>query len=349
MRKLSLSFFLILFFSSQIALANEQLVFALDLIRHGARTGNADLPNAPHKWSEGRGQLTGVGMQQAYQLGLKLNQRYKIDTQLLPANYQANTMYIRSTDYDRTLMSAQSVLMGLYPLGTGPVLSDASPALPSNFQPIPVHTIPAAQDSAFLIDISSPEISRLLEQYVYSSDEWNAKSAELEPHYKRWSQLTGMSIQSMFDVWDLSDILHTYAVHDVANPPGLTKEDAQYIMDSGDWIYARLLKPAPVGNVVGKAALEQILGYINQAINKKSKTKFVLLSAHDVTTLAVMSALHAPLEYAPSYASDLNFSLYLSDSGNYIVKVTFNDKPVIIPGCKEGTMCQLDELKRMVE
>lgn len=49
---------LILFLSSQFCFAKEQLIFALDLIRHGARTAYADLPNAAHTWLEGKGQLT---------------------------------------------------------------------------------------------------------------------------------------------------------------------------------------------------------------------------------------------------------------------------------------------------
>lgn len=229
MKQLSIIIPLIVTVPYQAIAAPDQLIFALDLIRHGARTASADIPTAPHSWSEGRGQLTALGMQQIHQLGLKLNQRYRMDSQLLSINYQANTIYIRSTDYDRTIMSAESLLMGLYPLGTGPALPDSTPALPSNFQPIPIHTIPAAQDSAFLIDMNSSEISDLLNKYVYTRADWKAKSSELESHYTRWSQLTGVNIGTMFDVLSLGDTLHAYVVHDIPLPNGLTKEEANYI------------------------------------------------------------------------------------------------------------------------
>ncbi len=344
-RKLSFAVSLALTIPYQ-ANAADHLVFALDLIRHGARTANDDIPTAPHKWSEGRGQLTALGMQQAHQLGVLLNQRYRVDNQLLPLNYQPNTIYIRSTDYDRTMMSAQAVVMGLYPLGTGPALPDATPALPSNFQPIPIHTIPAAQDGAFLIDIGSSELSDLLDKYVYTRSDWQAKSSELQPHYARWAQLTGMTIENMYDVLSLGDTLHAYVAHDIALPNGLTKAEANYIIEAGDWIYASLFKPYQVGDVAGKAALQKITGYLQQAVEQKSKTKFVLLSAHDVTTLAVMSALHAPLSAAPTYASDLNFSVYKSDTDEYFVKVTYNNKPVNIPGCK-GNICNWNQFPKM--
>jgi len=43
-------------------------------------------------------------------------------------------------------------LYGLFPLGTGPNLPSGNnpPALPSNFQPIPIHTIPLAQDDLLI-------------------------------------------------------------------------------------------------------------------------------------------------------------------------------------------------------
>mgnify|MGYP000379002749 CR=1 FL=1 len=323
--------------------AHEKLIFALDLIRHGDRTPFDELPNAPHTWKEGKGQLTALGMQQEYQLGLRLNQRYKLDNQLLPVNYQVNTVYIRSTDVDRTLMSAQSVLMGLYPLGTGPSLPDSNPALPSYFQPIPIHTIPAAQDTAFVIDTRSSDIAAVINKYVYSRADWQEKAAELEPQYLRWSQLTGVPIENMLDVISVADTLNTYVIHNIPLPAGLSKEEASTIIENGNWIFATLFKSEQVGDVAGKAALTEIMKYIQQAVQHKTKTKFVLLSTHDVTILAVMSALHIPLDTAPPYASDLNFSVYQSESEDYVVKITYNNKPVNVPGCMENR-CSLTQL-----
>ena len=341
-----ISFMLV--FSFQAMAAKEQLIFALDLIRHGDRTSIADLPYASYTWAEGRGQLTALGMLQEYQLGLKLNQRYMIDNQLLPMNYVANTIYIRSTDYDRTIMSAQSLLMGLYPLGTGPSLPDSTPALPSNYQPIPIHSVPVAQDSDFIMSMRSKEMADLLTKYVFTREDWKEKSSELEPQYTRWSQLTGIDIKSLYEILIIGDTLHTYVAHDIPLPNGLTKEEAAHIIEEGDWIHAVLFKPEQIGDFAGKAGLKKIIEYIQQAKEQKSKTKFVLVSAHDSTILGVMSALHTPLDKSPPYASDLNFSLYKSDAEDYFVKVTFNNIPVNIPGCN-GNVCQLNQLVQRVK
>lgn len=58
-------------------------------------------------------------MYQLYSVGKKLRERY-VDTGFLSSSYKRDEVYVRSTDKDRTLQSAQSLLYGLYPPPTGP-------------------------------------------------------------------------------------------------------------------------------------------------------------------------------------------------------------------------------------
>src|SRR5689334_2958880 len=106
MRSLSIAIiFLFSFFIIIPVFAEEKLIFALDVIRHGDRTPIKAIPKSYHDWKEGLGQLTAIGMQQEYQLGSRLREKY-IDTyHLLPPHYNIKTIYVRSTDMDRTLMS----------------------------------------------------------------------------------------------------------------------------------------------------------------------------------------------------------------------------------------------------
>ena len=110
-------------------------VMVIDLIRHGDRT------------RDDKKLLLPSGMQREYQLGKKLRTDYIEQCQLLPEHYQYNTMLVKSSDLQRTLMSAQSFLLGFYPLGSGPKLATGEFALPKGFQPIPIHTLPLSQDN----------------------------------------------------------------------------------------------------------------------------------------------------------------------------------------------------------
>ena len=55
-----------------------------------------------------------IGVRQLYQLGRLIRHRYTVEHQLISPNYTRDEVYIRSTDYDRTLMSALSLLSGLF-------------------------------------------------------------------------------------------------------------------------------------------------------------------------------------------------------------------------------------------
>ena len=84
-------------------------------------------------------------MRRHLELGLWLRQRY---TDWLSPTYDRAEVVVRSTDVDRTLMSALSNLAGLFP-PQGSQVWDEELA----WQPIPVHTVP--QDEDYLLSSHS--------------------------------------------------------------------------------------------------------------------------------------------------------------------------------------------------
>ncbi len=340
-------FFLFAFFSliSFKAIAAEKLIFALDIIRHGDRAPLTSLPKAPHKWPGHPGELTAIGMQQEYQLGIKMRKRYIENSHLLPIHYQNNTVYVHSTDYDRTLKSAQSLLLGLYPLGTGPQISPGHFALPSGFQPIPIHSEPADQEEWLFPDSNDDHFRKLLDKYVSSSPEWQSKLKELSPNFPRWSQITGVSLHDMYDLGDLSDTLHIYKLHHIPYPKGLTNQDADIIIQAGEWAYLDEWTKE-MGKITAHKLMLTIAHYFDQVTKQHTPLKFVLISAHDSTILSAMSAMQVPIKNSPPvYASDLNFSLYEIKPQEYVVKINYNDKPVQL-SC--GYSCPLKDFLQLI-
>ncbi|KAJ6641619.1 Testicular acid phosphatase like, partial [Pseudolycoriella hygida] len=94
----------------------DRLIFAHVIFRHGERNINKSFPKDPYKnesfWPGGFGALTNAGKKEVYELGKYLRRRY---ANLIGQHYSSDEFYIQSTDYDRTLMSAQVLAAGIFP------------------------------------------------------------------------------------------------------------------------------------------------------------------------------------------------------------------------------------------
>jgi len=93
--------------------------------------------------------------------------------------------------------------------------------------------------------------------------------------------------------------------------------------------------------------LRAITDQLQKSTEAPAQLKYMLFSAHDSTQFGLMSTLEAPLDAAPDYASDLNFSLFEKSDHSYTVRVSFNDKAISIPVCG-GTVCSVSQLKSLI-
>jgi acid phosphatase len=329
--------------------ATDKPVFVVEIIRHGDRTPITPIPSVDYVWKEGLGQLTAEGMQQEFQLGVALRKRYIQQDHLLPEHYEYNTLYVRSTDYARTLMSAQSLLAGLYPPGTGPYPSqESSPALPHAIQPIPIFSAPARYDDVILQPINSEEWEKLMAQYVYTDPTWQQKDNELKSKYPLWSQLTRVRIKNLSDLDTLGNTLNIHRIHHAPMPTGLSEADIDTIIKAGQWAFSAQLRPKPIAAAYSSKLMNNIARYLELGSHDNEPLKYILLSAHDTTIATALSFLDAPLDTPPPYASHLSFSLYEQSANQFIVKVSYNDTPVYLPGC-HGYACDLQQFVHLIK
>ena len=328
-----------------------KLIFAIDVIRHGDRTPRSDFPTTPHSWPEGIGQLTPRGIRQEFELGKKFRDRYVNNYKLLPPHYAAGTMYVRSTGFDRTIVSAESLLLGLYPLGTGPRMTIAGtnePALPEGFQPIPIYSFPVEQEKLLITDNELNNFDVLLFNNVYQMPEWKKMVADITPHLPAWSKATGIPLKNTYQLRPIADVLSMHEIYNMPLPPGLSKEDADKIIETADWEFTTAFKNKTIARATGLPFLQNIGSYLKQASEQKTPLKYVLFSGHDSSIMAAAGALGASLNKVPPYASDLNFSLFDQGNKNYRVVVTYNDQPMILP-CTGTNSCSLEQFLKFVE
>nr|CAD7443700.1 unnamed protein product [Timema bartmani] len=119
------------------------IIFSSVIFRHGDRTILGSYRNDPYNnqtkyWPRGYEQLTEIGEDQHFKQGSFFRKRYN---PILPEIYNVNDLYVRSTNIDRALASAQAHLAGLYPP------TEQNLAQPNiKFQVIPIHTTAPLND-----------------------------------------------------------------------------------------------------------------------------------------------------------------------------------------------------------
>lgn len=138
-----------------------------------------------------------LGKHQHILLGRWLRKRY---SHLLSDLYSPYDIYVRSTDTDRTLMSAESHLAGLYPPYGNEVWDSIK------WMPIPVHTSPEDEDSVLAAKKYCPRYNYELEN-VLNSPEMKRIDKENEKLCKYLTKMTGNKISSLESVSQLYDVL----------------------------------------------------------------------------------------------------------------------------------------------
>ncbi|XP_075046202.1 testicular acid phosphatase homolog isoform X2 [Mixophyes fleayi] len=319
--------------------------------RHGDRSPIDIYPTDPYKetvWDNGLQQLTQVGIRQQYELGQYLRKRYKT---FLSPSYRKEEIYVRSTDYDRTLMSAQANLAGLYPPNGTQLWSLEIP-----WQPIPVHTVPLSQDR--LLKFPSKDCPRFDELIKETTQlpEYQNRMNGWKDFTGRMANYTGYSVESILPhrVWKVYDTLFCQNSHNLTLPAWATPQVLGTLEEISAFnikAHMGLYRPEEKARLTGGILVEAVIRNFTDAI-RKSSPKMVMYSAHDSTILALQGALGVYNGIHPPYASCHIFEFYKNNDGAYSVGMYYrnesNKEPyeIQLPGCT--TPCPLPMFTKLL-
>ncbi|GAB0494557.1 hypothetical protein MMPV_005851 [Pyropia vietnamensis] len=198
----------------------DALLLVLELCRHGARTPLFELPGgrtarAPAAAATAPGALTPAGAAAHTALGARLRARYLAAGLFSPTEDPANVAWVRSTHTDRTILSANAQLAGLFPPmpvaapdcrrsgGSGDGGCKSSPP----WQAVPVHVESAASDSLLLPGRGCPRLASLLAARPASA-EWVAYERGAREMLGRLSRALGVSSRlRLQDVSHVNDVV----------------------------------------------------------------------------------------------------------------------------------------------
>ncbi|XP_062918336.1 lysosomal acid phosphatase-like isoform X2 [Mobula hypostoma] len=337
----------------QRPVAGRALRFVNLIYRHGDRSPIQAYPADPYTekdWPEGFAQLTVVGMKQHYALGQYLRHRYNT---FLNSSYDRHEVYVQSTDIDRTLMSAQVNLAGLYHLQGHQVFH---PDL--RWQPVPVHTVPVEQDKFLKFPLKNcPRFQKLLEETM-NSREVREKIQKNTDFLNMVSNNTKMKV-TMHNEWEVYDTLFCEKTHNFTLPSWATHEVMARMRELNDFgmeVFFQLHKTQEKSRLQGGVLLKRILQNINQAVNESTpmpSLKLIMYSAHDVTLIALQMALNVYNYIIPPYASCFMFELYEEDDRSFTLDMYFRNQSdsephlLTLPNCTEH--CPLQDFIRITK
>ena len=330
------------------------VVSVVETCRHGARSPIDDHNWDTGYWEQGLGELTQEGMRQHYYNGAEFRNRYMLNAKVLNPSFTTNQIYVRSTGYNRTIMSAQSQLMGLFPVGPSlssvAMQSKAVPpmnvqnlenitnelgieALPNYFSPVPVHVVDLAYDNMLYgYSANVCPYFNVIQKMVQQTADYQYRVANYSSYLqKQLFNIFGEEISYEEAGW-YADNLICDKFHGYPWPSGMTQ--SIYEQMSGIMNYSNSYFYQFGGAQLASSQFySEILTIFTGTINKSSPLRFGFFSAHDTTLIGFLYAIENFNGQNPPFASTIIFEL-LEETDGFYVNIKYNDVQISIPGCK---------------
>ncbi|VVC34466.1 Histidine phosphatase superfamily,Histidine phosphatase superfamily, clade-2,Histidine acid [Cinara cedri] len=329
-----------------------QLIFTTLVYRHGERSFEKTYPTDPYAnvskyWPMGLGGLSLVGIEREYILGKWLRDRYD---RWLPKIYHVDDVFVQSSDFDRTIMSAQANLAGMYP-STFLTNDDLNKVPMLSFQPIPIHTVPIFVDNKISSFATCP---KYLKEYNKLFDDSKIQKfydqyQSMFEYIKNNSQLE-MGKNAVTSTTLLFDVLFVETTFNYTLPK-----------------WTKSIYPEPLLTVVKQnielpthtLALKRLRGgallndIVHRMVEKKNRTlnpnrMIWIYSAHDSTIINLLDSMELFNYAIVPYGAVLMFELRLNKTGSYVVTLSYRNSTkhephlLHLPGC-DSVACELDQ------
>lgn len=281
------------------------------------------------------GQLTDLGKHNQTSLGTLLRERYIANFKLLPSTWNADesNLYLRSTNYVRTIESLQYLLHGLYPRTE---LSKVKPK---------VYIQSKELENMFPNDTSCLSLSRdILGLRTVFQEKHRSRLIELLTPLSFWHSMHERTPSDQ--AYRIYDRLTCMVGNNIPFPDGINEEDRTKLEVVMIELWARLYDRDPsftkraVGRFVG-----DLIVPIKSAFNKVSGyPKMAIFSGHDSTLIPVMIALNLFEGSYPQFSDNLTLEYFESKQDAGYVRLLYNQKPLLAPFCSaNGTHHELSK------
>lgn len=323
----------------------DNLISVVVIFRHGDRTIIRPYPTDPYAnasyWPEGFGQLVNRGKLRHYELGRYLRSRYD---GFLPAVYSVNDIYVRSTDVDRTLMSVEANLAGLYPPTSSQIWNKNI-----SWQPIPIHTTPEHEDALLAMKQPCQKYDYLYKK-VMDNEFFRNVSRKNHDLYSYLTRYSGDKITSIESLEYLYSTLFIESLFNYTLPDWAQTVFPDKLFPWAALSFATLTFVPDLARLKTGPLLNEIVEFFKNKTSIKPDTKKILMySGHDVTIGNVLNSLNIFSYHCPPYASTILFELRQKNGTNYVnifYKNGTEPQRMTLPGCEFD--CNLDQFIKIL-
>lgn len=333
---------IVLCISLRLTLASTKTELVLLLFRHGDRSPYNPYLGYPHEsaWPQGFGQLSTIGMKQQFGVGSFIRERYVPN--LLAPEYRQTEVYVRSTDFDRTIMSALTQLSGIFPPHDDQVWN---PSLA--WQPIPVHVVPISLDNVLMSGTNCPRYSELMKENRKSS-----KYIEMNMKYKYLFDSISKASNFPVSLDNIGGYIDTVVCdrHHNLSLPTWASENFDDLLLIQNWNASLSQNSREKILLSAGIFLSEFWARIDKKMDNSATVKACFYSAHDSTLITVLNAFGIWNGELPPYATLLITEL-IRDGEEWFVQFLYRNSSdgilhtLIVPTC--DALCPVEKLRKL--
>uniref|UniRef100_A0A7I4Y5K2 Histidine acid phosphatase domain containing protein n=1 Tax=Haemonchus contortus TaxID=6289 RepID=A0A7I4Y5K2_HAECO len=311
---------------------NDKLHLVQVVWRHGDRAPTMTYPTDTHQeeaWPNGWGELTELGMRQQYALGNVLRSRYMGGANpFLNRRYNSKQVYIRSTDVNRTLISAYSNIAGMFAGGEPGKDFPNETDWPTGWTPVPVHTLPGNEDHAGNVFAPCPRAEQLDDE-LRNSKEYKQLAKDNEDFLEYLTKNTGMKVE-LPNIYLINDVHYIETIYNMSQPEWMTHDVSKRLRNLtsivNEYTYGPMLR-----------SLVDLMNQKKRCLDDSKQQneckwirplKYYAYSAHDTTVAALLSTFGDEMEVIrgglPKYTASVAVELWSLDGEGLAVRILFH-------------------------
>ncbi|VDK47087.1 unnamed protein product [Taenia asiatica] len=209
---------------------------------------------------------------------------------------------MRSSDVDRSLMSAEAMMAGFFHLSNSSLSKYGL-----QWRPVPTHTVPTTTDTLLSFE-PCPRLAQRRDELLQSKE-----GISLLKQHKKTIEHVGTSYGieniTLMDIWEITDDLFCLRSHNATLPTWCTQDVVEELDLITDKLFRLLFTdPETLKLAVGvflKDAFDRMDEYIHKnATDPSSLESLLAYSAHDTNVAPLLGALGANVEEnRPRYAA----------------------------------------------